>query len=247
MSCNPTAFPKMVLETATEISNHRRTSSDGICGDARHRAEISDHDPDYRGIPHAVDVSESTPGAPFWNSNYSIFDAHAWGEKIAQRIINGDEKRVKYLVSHDYSTGRAKIFDPSIGKFYWRDQPGDNHASHLHISFLSTSDLSVEDSTVPFFVGAISSGNNQGVSGMPKPTDTVAALSNHFGSWRLTANGGIYTDRGQFYGSYLSLPSAARQGSRYFVSITERTDDSTKEGYTLWANDGADYTFPLGK
>lgn len=248
MSCHPTAFPLSVLSQASRICPNRRTSSDGICGDQAHSERESDHNPDSRGIPHAVDISESMPWAPYWTSHYGLFDAHKWGDIIAQRIILGNETRVKYLVSHDYATGNAKIFDSSIGKFYWRDQPGDNHASHLHVSFLSTSNLSVENSTAPFFVGAgfVSSGPT-GVNDMPNPTDTVDALSNQFGSWRLTAQGGIYTERGSFYGSYLQLPASDRLGSRYFIAITERVDNPTKAGYTLWANDGADYTFPLGK
>lgn len=152
MTCTPSAFPLAVLAEATRISPHRRgvpgygKSSDGICGDAAHRAEISDHDPDARGIPHAVDISQSMPTAPFWQPELhpDQFNAHAYGEAIAQRMWSGQEARVKYLVSHNYATGNAKVCEPNRA---WHDQPGDNHASHLHVSFT----VAAESSTAPFF------------------------------------------------------------------------------------------------
>jgi hypothetical protein len=58
----------------------------------------------------------------------------------------GLERRPSYLVSHNYVTGNAKVW--SFEKPYWHDQPGDNHASHLHLSFT----VGAESSTAPLFV-----------------------------------------------------------------------------------------------
>lgn len=152
--CTPSPFPLAVLAEATRICPTRRgapghgISSDGICGDRAHQAEISDHNPDGRGIPHAVDISQSTPGAPYWQPGLGIFDAHAYGFLIAQRIAAGTERRVKYLVSFN---GHVDIiFDPSVS-LTWRQNgaPKQDHASHLHVSFLSGT--AVENSTAPFF------------------------------------------------------------------------------------------------
>lgn len=143
--CHPTAFPNAVLAEASRISPNRRKTSDGICGDPRHRAEVSDHNPDSRGIPHAVDISQSTPGSPFWLPSYGIFDAHAYGWAIGARMLSGVERRVKYLVS--FNGQHDVILDPAVSRD-WRPNPtGTEHASHLHVSFT----VGAEQSVAPFF------------------------------------------------------------------------------------------------
>jgi hypothetical protein len=77
---------------------------------------------------------------------------------------------------------------------------------------------------------------------MPKPTDVVDVLDNDEGLWKLTADGGVQAVRGPFHGSYPGLPPAARQGTRYFMTITANRG---KAGYTLWGSDGASYSFPV--
>lgn len=148
MTCTPSAFPRSVLAEASRISPRRRTSSDGICGDARHAAENSDHNPDSRGIPHAVDISQSTPGAPFWLPTYGIFDAHTYGFAIAGRMRAGVETRVKYLVS--FLAGHDVIFDPAVSMTWRPNATGTEHASHLHVSFTDAA----ENSTAPFFLAS---------------------------------------------------------------------------------------------
>jgi hypothetical protein len=64
----------------------------------------------------------------------------------------------------------------------------------------------------------------------------------------LTNLGGIYTQGlngqpgGAFYGSYVGLPAADRQGTRTFEKIIANADGS----YTAVASDGATYTFQPG-
>lgn len=77
---------------------------------------------------------------------------------------------------------------------------------------------------------------------MPQPSDVVDVLINSEGKWRLTADGGVQTVRGPFHGSYPGLPAAARQGVRYFTAI--RANEG-RAGYTLFANDGGEYSFPV--
>lgn len=144
--CNPSPFPKAVLAEASRIAPGRRTSSDGICGDIAHQHEVSDHNP-VRGIPHAVDISQSTPGSPFWQPHFQVFDAHLYGLLIAGRIKAGTEKRVKYLVSN-YGHGDV-IFDPSVSMTWRSNATGSSHESHLHVSF--NYNFLTEQSTAPFF------------------------------------------------------------------------------------------------
>lgn len=145
MTCTPSAFPHAVLAEASRISSRRRTSSDGICGDAAHAARDSDHNPDSRGIPHAVDISQSTPGAPFWEPGFGVFDAHTYGFAIASRMRAGVETRVKYLVS--FLAGHDVIFDPAVSMTWRPNDTGTEHASHLHVSFT----VAAEQSIAPFF------------------------------------------------------------------------------------------------
>jgi hypothetical protein len=77
---------------------------------------------------------------------------------------------------------------------------------------------------------------------VPKPTDVVDALENQWGRWQLTADGGVRTKKGKFYGSYPGLPPDRRLGTRYFLTISNRGDG--REGYMLTANDGNEYNFP---
>lgn len=146
--CHPSAFPQAVLAEASRISPRRRTTSDGICGDSEHRARVSDHNPDSRGIPHAVDISQSTPGSPYWDPKYSVFDAHAYGDQIASRMLTGSERRVKYLVS--FRNGHDQIFDPAVSLDWRPNATGTEHASHLHVSFT----VGAEQSVAPFLAYA---------------------------------------------------------------------------------------------
>lgn len=150
MTCNVPAFAHAVLSEATRIARNRRTSSDGVCGDAAHQAEVSDHNPSGpHNYAHAVDVSQSTPGSPYWDARYDQFDAHAYGYAIAKRMLAGTERRVKYLVSFDGT--KDVIFNLAVSR-EWRQNGSfkTDHANHLHISFT----VAAEESVAPFFTPA---------------------------------------------------------------------------------------------
>lgn len=146
-----------MLAEATRISPGRRKSSDGACGDAAHAAEVSDHNPSGpNNYCHAVDVSQSTPGAPFWLPTYGQFDAHAYARQIAARR----DPRVKYIVIGQ-PNGPDIIWAPDHD---WRQNGSykTDHRSHAHFSFWSIP--AVEQSTAPFF-------------GTPKPPEEDMPLN----------------------------------------------------------------------
>ena len=62
------------------------------------------------------------------------------------------------------------------------------------------------------------------------------------GYWLVGADGGVFTfgDAG-YHGSYPALPPEARRGDRAFVAI----QSNEKGGYTLVADDGSFYSFPI--
>lgn len=143
-SCHPSPFPEHVLREADSISPHRRTSTDGICADQRHLEQgTSDHIPDARGIPHAVDISVDPP----------TFDPRDYlGGIVARR-----DARVKYIVANfsgwhgQPNTLPDVIWDPAVS-LAWR-QNGSfkrDHATspHVHVSFT----VAAENSTAPFFI-----------------------------------------------------------------------------------------------
>lgn len=150
MTCHAPPFASAVLAEATRISPRRRTSSDGVCGDAAHQARVSDHNPSGpHKYAHAVDISQSTPGSPYWDPKYSVFDAHAYGLQLAAAFVQGrGDGRIKYLVSN-YGKGDV-IFDPSVSLSWRPNATGNEHSNHLHVSFT----VAAEQSTAPFFHAA---------------------------------------------------------------------------------------------
>lgn len=65
------------------------------------------------------------------------------------------------------------------------------------------------------------------------------------GWWELIADGGVRTEGphtgDHFFGSYFTLEAKHRNAPRTFLTITRRRDGGI--GYTIYANDGAYYTF----
>jgi hypothetical protein len=129
------------LADANRVAPNRSKASDGIIGDATHSASVSDHNPDPRGVVHAVDVTnDPAAGMSGW----------FWANIVAQRIIAGKERRVKYLVSNDGT--HDKIFNPAVS-YTWRNnnaEGGQSHRSHLHVSILYTP--AAEGDITNFFV-----------------------------------------------------------------------------------------------
>lgn len=130
-----------ILLDANRVAPRRSHATDGIIGDATHAASVSDHNPDTDGGVHACDITHDPAGG---------FDAWAWAHVVAQRIIEGKEHRVKYLVSNS-GTGPDMIFNPSVS-LTWRQNGSykTEHRSHLHVSILYTD--AAEQDVSDFFV-----------------------------------------------------------------------------------------------
>lgn len=126
-----------VLWQATALYPDRDKRSDGIIGDARHQAEpTSDHNPDSRGIVHAVDLTHG----PYWGS--PVLDC---GPMVAAIIARRDP-RVRYMIF------QRRIISGSHGPAPWQWRPYSGvspHLEHVHISI--NYDAASENDVSPWF------------------------------------------------------------------------------------------------
>lgn len=124
----PCAASRAVLDQASVRWPSRNRASDGLCASSAHSAQnpTSDHEPDYRGICHAADLTtDPRAGCDVWE---------LWNGVIAR----GD-RRAKYLIH------LRKIWNPSIAP-YWRSYSGSNpHDKHGHASILTAFEDDVSD------------------------------------------------------------------------------------------------------
>lgn len=97
---------------------NRGKDSDGSVGDTSHAARPSDHNPDSRGIVHAIDITHDPNGG---------FDSYAF----ADLLLKNQDKRLSYVISNRrIGSGPAGT---APGK--WRKYIGSNpHDHHCHIS-----------------------------------------------------------------------------------------------------------------
>ncbi len=96
---------------------HRDKTSDGWIGDQAHAARQSDHNPDSRGLVHAIDVDADlrTPG---WSMTKAV-------EVIIGRCRTGAETRLQYVIWN------RRIWAASYGwtaRAYTGSNPHDKHA-----------------------------------------------------------------------------------------------------------------------
>jgi hypothetical protein len=104
-----------------QVAPGRDKSSDGWIGDAKHQARpTSDHNPDLRGLVHAIDVDEDlrVPG----------LSMEACVQHILRRCRAGMEKRLQYVIYE------KRIWSASWG-WAQRAYSGPNaHDHHAHFS-----------------------------------------------------------------------------------------------------------------
>ena len=113
MGCTPAPACRAALAEATRLWPNRRKTSDGICGDPRHQARVSDHN-----AGNAWDLSHD----PAQGCN-----AHLIVERVRQRR----DPRVKYIISN------GRICGPGSrgGGWDWKRYTGSNpHTQHSHVS-----------------------------------------------------------------------------------------------------------------
>lgn len=108
-----------------QLAPNRDTASDGWIGDTAHSSRTSDHNPDARGMVHAIDVDKDLrrPG----------LDMERVVQFLLARCRSGAEDRLKYVIY------RQRIWEESRG---WRQRvyTGINaHKEHAHCSAKSGS------------------------------------------------------------------------------------------------------------
>lgn len=115
---------------------NRRKDSDGSVGDTSHAARPSDHNPDSRGIVHAIDITHDPRGG---------FDSYAF----ADMLLKNQDRRLSYVISNRrIGSGPA---GPSPGK--WRPYNGSNaHDHHCHVSITKAG----EDDASPWGIDGMS-------------------------------------------------------------------------------------------
>jgi hypothetical protein len=126
-----------------ERINHRYPDrdkrSDGWIGDAKHRAEKSDHNPDKIGCVRAIDIDRDL-------SNHKS-EAYYLADQIRQCAKR--DKRIAYVIYN------GKIASPIMG-WKWRKYRGTNpHESHIHISFTAKGDLDKTPFEIPLLKGEL--------------------------------------------------------------------------------------------
>lgn len=115
----------------------RDHASDGWIGDAAHQQEDSDHNPDARGVVHAIDVDDD------------LNESDLTMERVVQFLIGrcrtGAERRLTYVIYN------RRIWSASHSwtqRTYTGKSP---HTEHAHFSFTVTA----EGNTSPWHLGDI--------------------------------------------------------------------------------------------
>ena len=124
----------------------RSKESDGSVGDTSHSARKSDHNPDARGVVHAIDITHDPRNG---------FDSY----KFADMLLAKQDPRLSYIISNRrIGSGPG---GPEPGK--WRHYSGTNpHDHHVHISITT----SREDDVHPWDI--------EGAQSTPKPNAPAA-------------------------------------------------------------------------
>lgn len=148
-----------ITDEANRIAPGRRKSSDGMLGDAAHRASGGDHNPDAAGVVHAVDISQSMPGTPYWEPQFGQFDVHQKQRDIAAEYIAAAEsvRSARWPWLHDTGgymvgfDGRVDvIFDPTVS-LGWRQNGSAKTEHNQHGHFSIAHNARSENDTQPIF------------------------------------------------------------------------------------------------
>lgn len=111
----------------------RDKRSDGWIGDRAHAARISDHNPDKRGIVHAIDIDENLGIGTWRNGRQARVLADELLDYAASGLPGSD--RVKYVVYEN------RIASGTYRSTWWRWRPGNwGHTAHIHVSFTNHAD-----------------------------------------------------------------------------------------------------------
>jgi hypothetical protein len=113
----------------------RSKESDGSIGDTAHSARKSDHNPDAKGVVHAIDITHDPRNG---------FDSY----KFAEHLLRTQDPRLSYVISNGKIGSGPKGPAPGI----WRKYGGSNpHDHHVHVSIV---DGSLADDVRDWDIGA---------------------------------------------------------------------------------------------
>lgn len=117
----------------------RDKRSDGWIGDKAHAARTSDHNPDARGLVHALDIDKDLdPKDP------------SAAQRLANQIVayaaSGlpGSNRIKYVVYNDQIA--SGTYEAS--KWKWRGS-GYGHMHHIHVSFTTKGENNAQKFPLP--------------------------------------------------------------------------------------------------
>lgn len=112
---------------------NRDRRSDGWIGDRAHAARISDHNPDARGIVHAIDIDENLGAGPLRNGRQARILADQLLDYAASGLPGSD--RLKYVVYEN------RLASGTYRSTWWRWRPGNwGHTAHIHVSFTAAAE-----------------------------------------------------------------------------------------------------------
>lgn len=112
------------------LSPKRNREHDGTVGDTSHSARKSDHNPDARGIVHAIDITHDT-------------EHGCNAASIAEELRKSRDRRISYVIWN------RRIFSRTNTPWEWRPYSGANpHDKHVHISV----SVGMEDDESPWSI-----------------------------------------------------------------------------------------------
>lgn len=142
MSWKPVAGITTLQDQIDKRWPTRDKASEGILGDSAHSARLSDHNPDSKGLVHAIDVDEDFNGSPHdteWYADQLI--AYA-------RMKRSGSVRLKYAMYEN----RIASGTYSAQNWVWRN--GDyGHTKHIHTSFTTTGEGDGSEFQIPILYG----------------------------------------------------------------------------------------------
>jgi hypothetical protein len=117
----------------------RDKSADGWIGDKAHAARVSDHNPDSRGIVHALDIdADLDPSDPT--------AAQRLANQIVAYAASGlpGSNRIKYVVF------AGKLASGSYPASMWTWRKGNwGHYHHIHVSFTTKGENNAQTFPLP--------------------------------------------------------------------------------------------------
>jgi hypothetical protein len=144
MSWKPVAGIPTLQAQVNKRWPKRDKASDGVKGDAAHAARKSDHNPDSRGLVHAVDIDEDLRGSQHDNRWFA-------DQLIAYaRMKKAGSARFKNIVYEN------QVASGTYAKHFWTWRDGEyGHTKHIHVSFSNAGEQDSGEFDVPVLYGKL--------------------------------------------------------------------------------------------